>query len=110
MVMDGSARHRANGPGRRLRKADTLLGPPVSQSSPRPTTFPSSTPTPATPLGATSTSEKAPKIAEQLMEIQHKYPGLEVVNVGQPVGTSEAVILEQLDRFAAQVIPAFKRT
>ncbi len=29
---------------------------------------------------------------------------------GQPVGTTEAVILEQLDRFAAQVMPAFKRT
>jgi hypothetical protein len=53
---------------------------------------------------------KGPKIAEELMEIQHKYPGLEVVDVGQPVGTPEAVILEQLDRFAAQVIPAFKRT
>ena len=25
-------------------------------------------------------------ITEQLMEVQHKYPGLEVVNVGQPVG------------------------
>ena len=48
-------------------------------------------------------------ITEQLMEIQHKYPGLEVVNVGQPVGTPQAVILEQLDRFAAQVMPAFKR-
>ena len=48
-------------------------------------------------------------ITEQLMEIQHKYPGLEVVNVGQPVGTPEAVILEQLDRFAAQVMPAFRR-
>ncbi len=48
-------------------------------------------------------------ITEQLMEIQHKYPGLDVVNVGQPVGTPQAVILEQLDRFAAQVMPAFKR-
>ena len=38
-------------------------------------------------------------ITEQLMEIQHKYPGLEVVNVGQPVGTPQAVILEQLERF-----------
>src|SRR5947208_6994583 len=47
-------------------------------------------------------------IAEQLMEIQHKYPGLEVVNVGQPVGTPQAVILEQLERFAAEVMPAFK--
>ena len=42
------------------------------------------------------------------MEIQHKYPGLEVVNVGQPVGTPQAVILEQLERFSAQVMPAFK--
>src|SRR2546429_101771 len=48
-------------------------------------------------------------ITEQLMEVQHKYPGLEVINVGQPVGTPEAVILEQLERFAAQVMPAFKR-
>src|SRR5919109_2949569 len=47
-------------------------------------------------------------IIEQLMEIEHKYPGLEVVNVGQPVGTPQAVILEQLERFAAQVMPAFK--
>jgi alkanesulfonate monooxygenase SsuD/methylene tetrahydromethanopterin reductase-like flavin-dependent oxidoreductase (luciferase family) len=49
-------------------------------------------------------------IAEQLMEVQHKYPGLEVVNVGQPVGTPQAVILEQLERFSAQVMPAFKST
>jgi alkanesulfonate monooxygenase SsuD/methylene tetrahydromethanopterin reductase-like flavin-dependent oxidoreductase (luciferase family) len=47
-------------------------------------------------------------IAEQLMEIEHRYPGLEVVNVGQPVGTPQAVILEQLERFSAQVMPAFK--
>jgi hypothetical protein len=53
---------------------------------------------------------KGPKIAEQLMEIQHKYPSLEVVDVGQSIGTPKAVILEQLDRFAAQVMPAFKRT
>jgi alkanesulfonate monooxygenase SsuD/methylene tetrahydromethanopterin reductase-like flavin-dependent oxidoreductase (luciferase family) len=49
------------------------------------------------------------QITEQLMEIQDKYPGLEVVNVGQPVGTPQAVILEQLERFSAQVMPAFKR-
>jgi alkanesulfonate monooxygenase SsuD/methylene tetrahydromethanopterin reductase-like flavin-dependent oxidoreductase (luciferase family) len=48
-------------------------------------------------------------ITDRLLEIQHRYPGLEVVNVGQPVGTPQAVILEQLDRFAAQVMPAFKR-
>ena len=49
------------------------------------------------------------QIAEQLMEIQHKYPGLEVVNVGQPVGTPQAVILEQLERFSAQVMPKLRR-
>ena len=49
------------------------------------------------------------EITERLMELQHKYPGLEVVNVGQPVGTPQAVILEQLERFALQVMPAFKR-
>jgi hypothetical protein len=49
-------------------------------------------------------------IVERLMEIQHKYPGLEVVNVGQVVGTPQAVILEQLERFSAEVMPAFKTT
>ena len=48
------------------------------------------------------------QITEQLKDIEKKYPGLEVVNVGQPVGTPQAVILEQLERFSAQVMPAFK--
>jgi len=48
-------------------------------------------------------------ITEQLKAIEHRYPGLEVVNVGQPVGTPQAVILDQLERFSAQVMPAFKR-
>jgi len=49
------------------------------------------------------------QITEQLKDFEQKYPGLEVVNVGQPVGTPQAVILEQLERFSAQVMPAFKR-
>jgi alkanesulfonate monooxygenase SsuD/methylene tetrahydromethanopterin reductase-like flavin-dependent oxidoreductase (luciferase family) len=49
------------------------------------------------------------EITEKLMEVQHKYPGLEVVNVGQPVGTPQAVIVEQLERFGKQVMPAFKK-
>src|SRR5438552_16661078 len=48
-------------------------------------------------------------IIEQLMEIQHKYPGLEVVNVGQVAGTPQAGIPDQPARFSAQVMPAFKR-
>jgi len=49
------------------------------------------------------------EITERLKEIEQKYPGLEVVNVGQPVGTPQAVILDQLERFSKQVMPAFKR-
>ena len=47
-------------------------------------------------------------IVEKLMEIQDRYPGLEQVNVGQPVGTPQRVILEQLEWFARDVMPAFK--
>ena len=46
-------------------------------------------------------------ITEKLMAIQEKYPGLESVNVGHAVGTPESVILEQLDMFAKDVMPAF---
>jgi alkanesulfonate monooxygenase SsuD/methylene tetrahydromethanopterin reductase-like flavin-dependent oxidoreductase (luciferase family) len=48
-------------------------------------------------------------VVERLKEVEARYPGLEAVNVGQPVGTPEAVILEQLGRFAAEVMPAFAR-
>jgi alkanesulfonate monooxygenase SsuD/methylene tetrahydromethanopterin reductase-like flavin-dependent oxidoreductase (luciferase family) len=46
-------------------------------------------------------------IVEKLQAIQDRYPGLDQINVGQPVGTPQAVILEQLERFADQVMPAF---
>jgi len=47
-------------------------------------------------------------IIEQLMEIQEMYPGLEEINIGLPVGTPESVILEQLEAFSQEVMPAFK--
>ena len=47
-------------------------------------------------------------ITEKLMEVQERYPGLDQVNVSQPVGTPQSVILEQLERFAEEVMPAFK--
>ena len=47
-------------------------------------------------------------IIERLMAIQEKYPGLESVNVQQAIGTPQSVILEQLERFAKEVMPAFK--
>ena len=46
-------------------------------------------------------------ITEKLMEIQERYPGLESMNVGHAIGTPESVILEQLDWFAKEVMPAF---
>jgi alkanesulfonate monooxygenase SsuD/methylene tetrahydromethanopterin reductase-like flavin-dependent oxidoreductase (luciferase family) len=48
------------------------------------------------------------RITERLMELQTRYPGLEEVHVGQVVGTDQQVILEQLERFAREVLPVFK--
>jgi hypothetical protein len=49
------------------------------------------------------------RLIERFGELQERYPGLEEVHVGQVVGTDEHVILEQLDRFATDVMPAIKR-
>jgi alkanesulfonate monooxygenase SsuD/methylene tetrahydromethanopterin reductase-like flavin-dependent oxidoreductase (luciferase family) len=49
------------------------------------------------------------RLVERLQELQMRFPGLEELHVGQVVGTDERVILEQLDRFATDVMPAFKR-
>ena len=47
-------------------------------------------------------------IVEQLKKLEVAYPGLERISVGQPVGTPQAVILEQLEMFAEEVMPAFE--
>jgi alkanesulfonate monooxygenase SsuD/methylene tetrahydromethanopterin reductase-like flavin-dependent oxidoreductase (luciferase family) len=47
-------------------------------------------------------------IIEQLKRVEEQYPGLERVSVGHPVGTPQAVILEQLEWFSKEVMPAFK--
>ena len=47
-------------------------------------------------------------IIEQLQELEDKYPGLDRVSVGQPMGCPESVILEQLEWFAKDVMPAFQ--
>lgn len=47
-------------------------------------------------------------IIERLMEVQERYPGLEQVNVGAVVGTPQEVVVEQLEWFAKEVMPAFK--
>jgi alkanesulfonate monooxygenase SsuD/methylene tetrahydromethanopterin reductase-like flavin-dependent oxidoreductase (luciferase family) len=47
-------------------------------------------------------------IIEKLQETQERYPGLQAVNVGAVIGTPKKVILEQLEIFAKEVMPAFK--
>ena len=47
-------------------------------------------------------------IVEGLADLQERYPGLEHVNMGLPIGTSEGSMLEQLEWFARDVMPAFK--
>ena len=42
------------------------------------------------------------------MAVQERYPGLQYVNVGSVIGTPQNVVLEQLERFAREVMPAFK--
>ena len=49
------------------------------------------------------------QIIETLMGVQERYPGLEHVNVGFAIATPLSVILEQLEWFARDVIPAFKK-
>ena len=46
-------------------------------------------------------------VAEKLMTVGERYPGLNRVTVSHPIGTPESVILEQLERFAKEVMPAF---
>ena len=48
------------------------------------------------------------QVTEQLMAVQKQYPGLQEINVGMPVGTPQSVIIEQLEQFAEEVMPAFK--
>jgi alkanesulfonate monooxygenase SsuD/methylene tetrahydromethanopterin reductase-like flavin-dependent oxidoreductase (luciferase family) len=47
-------------------------------------------------------------IIEQLKALEDKYPGLDRVSVSHPVGTPKSVIIEQLERFSEEVMPAFK--
>jgi alkanesulfonate monooxygenase SsuD/methylene tetrahydromethanopterin reductase-like flavin-dependent oxidoreductase (luciferase family) len=71
---------------------------------------------PMTPLPTLAEAVKAgrflagppERIIAQLQDLQDRYPGLEQVHVGQVVGTPEWVILEQLERFAKEVMPTFK--
>ena len=47
------------------------------------------------------------RVIEQLKKVEEDYPGLERIGVSHPVGTPQAVILEQMEWFAKEVMPAF---
>lgn len=47
-------------------------------------------------------------VTEKLMQLQERCPGLEEVNAGSVIGTPQTVMLEQLQRFAEDVMPHFK--
>ena len=47
-------------------------------------------------------------IIKQLKAVEAEYPGLDRVSVSQPAGAPQKVILEQLEWFAKEVMPAFK--
>ena len=46
------------------------------------------------------------EMIEYLKGLEEQFPGLETINVQSSMGTPESVMIEQLDRFAAEVMPA----
>jgi alkanesulfonate monooxygenase SsuD/methylene tetrahydromethanopterin reductase-like flavin-dependent oxidoreductase (luciferase family) len=48
------------------------------------------------------------RIVEKLMDLGERYPGLRRVTVSQPVGAPLSMIEGQLERFAKEVMPAFR--
>jgi alkanesulfonate monooxygenase SsuD/methylene tetrahydromethanopterin reductase-like flavin-dependent oxidoreductase (luciferase family) len=48
------------------------------------------------------------EIIEHLMKLEKAYPGLDRISISLSVGVPAAVALEQLERFARDVMPAFK--
>jgi hypothetical protein len=51
----------------------------------------------------------AESIIAYLQEIERRYPGLEDVMIAWALGTPRALMIEQLTRFAREVMPAFRR-
>ncbi len=47
-------------------------------------------------------------IIEKLMALGERYPGLRRINVSHPIGVPKAMILEQLQWFGEEVMPAFR--
>ena len=50
----------------------------------------------------------ADEIIEHLKKLEKAYPGLDRISISPSLGVPQAVILEQVERFAKEVMPAFK--
>jgi alkanesulfonate monooxygenase SsuD/methylene tetrahydromethanopterin reductase-like flavin-dependent oxidoreductase (luciferase family) len=48
------------------------------------------------------------EIIDHLKQLEKAYPGLDRISISPSLGVPEAVILEQVERFAKEVMPAFK--
>jgi hypothetical protein len=48
------------------------------------------------------------QIIEDLKAVEKRYPGLQRIITTLPVGTPQSVILEQIERFATEVMPEFQ--
>ena len=51
---------------------------------------------------------RSERIIEQMEEIEHRWSGLDHVNMGPQVGTRQKILLEQLEAFDKEVMPHFK--
>jgi len=49
------------------------------------------------------------EIVSYLQEVERRYPGLEHIMIAWALGTPRALMIEQLTRFAHEVMPAFSR-
>ena len=47
-------------------------------------------------------------LVERLQDVGEHYPGLDFVTVQSAMGTPESVMVEQLEWFASDVMPAFR--
>jgi alkanesulfonate monooxygenase SsuD/methylene tetrahydromethanopterin reductase-like flavin-dependent oxidoreductase (luciferase family) len=50
------------------------------------------------------------RLIEKLTVLGEKYPGLRRVTVSQPIGAPRSMVLEQLEWFAKEVMPAFRKS
>ena len=47
-------------------------------------------------------------LVEHLKKLEARYPGMEHINLSTSIGTPKAVMLEQFQRVAEEVMPAFR--